>query len=130
KYFEDKNILSSVMTSMFLSASTRSGGITTVAVEQLTETTQLIMSVLMFIGASPSSAGGGIRTTTFAILILFLISFSRGRQHINIFQRRIAKKDIERAFAVFTLAVALVFAGILIVLISVGHQFMLTLIIF
>lgn len=130
KYFEGKNILSSVMTSMFLSASTRSGGITTVAVGQLTETTQLIMSVLMFIGASPSSAGGGIRTTTFAILILFLISFSRGRQHINVFQRRIAKKDIERAFAVFILAVGLVFTGVLTVLIADGHQFTLTQIIF
>lgn len=130
KYFEGKNILSSVMTSMFLSASTRSGGITTVAVNQLTETTQLVMSVLMFIGASPSSAGGGIRTTTFAILILFLISFSKGRQHINVFHRRIAKKDIERAFAVFILAVGLVFTGVLTVLIADGHQFTLTQIIF
>ena len=84
----------------------------------------------MFIGASPSSAGGGIRTTTFAILILFLIAFSRGRQHINIFQRRLARKDIERAFAVFTLAVGLVFSGVLIVLIADGHQFTLTQIIF
>ena len=84
----------------------------------------------MFIGASPSNAGGGIRTTTFAILILFLISFSRGRQHINVFQRRIAKKDIERAFAVFILAVGLVFMGILTVLIADGHQFTLTQIIF
>ena len=130
KYFEGKNIFSSVMTSMFLSASTRSGGITTVAVEQLTETTQLIMSMLMFIGASPSSAGGGIRTTTFAILILFLISFSRGHQHISVFHRRIAKKDIERALAVFILATGLVFTGILTVLIADGHQFTLTQIIF
>lgn len=130
RYFADKNIFSSLLSSLFLSTSTRSGGITTVAVDQLSEATQLIMSVLMFIGASPSSAGGGIRTTTFAILILFLIAFSRGRQHINIFQRRLAKKDIERAFAVFTLAVGLVFSGVLIVLIADGHQFTLTQIIF
>lgn len=130
KYFADKSIHDSLMTSLFLSTTTRSGGITTVPISQLDEATQLIMSVLMFIGASPSSAGGGIRTTTFAILILFLISFSRGRQHINIFHRRIAKKDIERAFVVFVLAISLVFLGIISVLVVDGHQFTLTQIIF
>lgn len=130
KYFADKNILSSMMTSLFMSTSMRSGGITTVAIEQLSEATHLVMSVLMFIGASPSSAGGGIRTTTFAILILFLISFSKGRQNINVFKRRIAKKDIERAFAVFILAVGLIIMGVLTVLIADGHQFTLTQIIF
>ena len=42
----------------------------------LSDPTNIIMGILMFIGSSPSSVGGGIRTTTFAILILFLINFS------------------------------------------------------
>lgn len=130
KYFADKNLGESLMTSLFLSTTTRSGGVTTVPIDQLNEATQLMMSVLMFIGASPSSAGGGIRTTTFAILVLFLISFIRGHQHINIFHRRLAKKDIERAFAVFVLAVGLVFGGIMTLLVVDGHQFTLTQIIF
>ena len=89
--------------------------------DRLSEATQLIMSVLMFIGASPSSAAG-IRTTTFAILILFLIAF-REDASILISFKATCQKDIERAFAVFTLAVGLVFSGVLIVLIADGHQF-------
>ena len=111
-YFKEYGITGAMMNSMFLSVTSRSGGLTTVPIEQLSEATQMFMSALMFIGASPSSAGGGIRTTTFAILLLFLISFSRGHSKIHAFKRNIARADIERAFAVISLAVFLVFAGV------------------
>ena len=58
----------------------------------------------MFIGASPSSVGGGIRTTTFAIAVLFLINFSRGKTNIQIFNREIHLTDIFRSYAVIILA--------------------------
>lgn len=112
EYFRE-SIWHGLMNAMFLSVTTRSGGLTTVAVDTLNESTQLIMSALMFIGASPSSAGGGIRTTTFAILILFLIAFSRGRESIHIFNRQLVTEDINKAFAVISLAVILVFSGII-----------------
>lgn len=111
-YFREYGVTGAMMNSMFLSVTSRSGGLTTVPIDQLGEATQMFMSALMFIGASPSSAGGGIRTTTFAILLLFLISFSRGHREIHIFKRNIATQDIERAFAVISLAVFLVFAGV------------------
>ncbi len=111
-YFKEYGITGAVMNSMFLSVTSRSGGLTTVPIDMLNESTQMLMSALMFIGASPSSAGGGIRTTTFAILLLFLISFSRGHSEIHVFKRNIARVDIERAFAVISLAVFLVFSGV------------------
>ncbi|WP_462420154.1 TrkH family potassium uptake protein [Salinicoccus sp. Marseille-QA3877] len=111
-YFKAYGFTGAVMNSMFLSVTSRSGGLTTVPIDQLSEATQMFMSALMFIGASPSSAGGGIRTTTFAILLLFLISFSRGHSEIHVFKRNIAREDIERAFAVISLAVFLVFSGV------------------
>lgn len=111
-YFKEYGFTGAMMNSMFLSVTSRSGGLTTVAIDQLSEATQMFMSALMFIGASPSSAGGGIRTTTFAILLLFLISFSRGHSKIHAFKRNIARQDIERAFAVISLAVFLVFSGV------------------
>src|SRR5690625_214380 len=111
-YFEEYGVIGTLFNSMFLSVTSRSGGLTTVPIDMLDESTQLFMSALMFIGASPSSAGGGIRTTTFAILLLFLIAFSRGRAHIHAFNRNIARADIDRAFAVISLAVFLVFAGV------------------
>jgi len=95
-------------TAFFHSVSTRSAGLTTFDVTLFNEGTNLFMSALMFIGASPSSVGGGIRTTTFAIAILFLINFSRGKDNIQIFNREIQLVDVFRAFAVIILALTMV----------------------
>lgn len=111
-YFKHDSWFKTLSNSFFASATSRSGGLTTVDPAQFADGTQVVMSGLMFIGASPSSAGGGIRTTTFALLILFLLAFSRGRDRVNVFNREIAREDLNRAFAVISLAVLLVFAGI------------------
>ena len=57
----------------------------------LSDPTNIIMGILMFIGSSPSSVGGGIRTTTFAILILFLINFSNNadKTSIKVYNREV-----------------------------------------
>ncbi len=101
---------------MFQSATTRSAGLTTIDLTQLTDATQFFMSGLMFIGSSPSSVGGGIRTTTFAILILFLINYSNGRNSIKVFNKEIDPIDINRAFAVMVLATLICFNGLLLIL--------------
>lgn len=101
---------------MFQSASTRSAGLTTIDLTQLTDATQFFMSGLMFIGSSPSSVGGGIRTTTFAILILFLINYSNGRNSIKVFNKEIDPIDINRSFAVMVLATLICFIGLLLIL--------------
>lgn len=101
---------------MFQSASTRSAGLTTIDLTQLTDATQFFMSGLMFIGSSPSSVGGGIRTTTFAILILFLINYSNGRNFIKVFNKEIDPIDINRSFAVMVLATLICFIGLLLIL--------------
>lgn len=72
----------------------------------------------MFIGASPSSVGGGIRTTTFAIAILFLINFARGKEEIQIFNREIHIVDVYRSYVVIILAVAMVLVATMILLIT------------
>ena len=97
-----------IFTAFFHSVSTRSAGLTTIDVTHFHEGTDFLLSILMFIGASPSSVGGGIRTTTFAIAVLFLINFSRGKDNIQIFNREIHLIDIFRAFAVIILAFAMV----------------------
>lgn len=114
--------------SVFQSASTRSAGLATLDVVNLTEPTLLVMGGLMFIGASPSSVGGGIRTTTFAVIILFIYHFSKGRHSIKVFGREIYKEDIFKAFTVLFLAVTLCFIAI--VVLSITEGFTLTEIIF
>src|SRR5699024_6885121 len=130
KLFKNEGLLYSLTTSMFMSTTTRSGGITVVYVDQLQEATHLIMSMLMFIGAAPSSAGGGIRTRTFAMLIFFMITFVSSLADIIFFIKRFSKLDIESVFAVFVLAMGLVFFGMVSILVIDGDKFTVTQIIF
>lgn len=107
----------SLFYSLFQSATTRSAGLQTIDVSKFSDPTNIIMGLLMFIGSSPSSVGGGIRTTTFAIIILFLINFSNDadRTSIKVFNREIHIMDIQRTFAVFTMASILTFISIIII---------------
>lgn len=107
-----------MFTAMFHSVSARSAGFTTMDLTMFNEATDIFLSFLMFVGSSPSSVGGGIRTTTFAIAILFLINFANGRKEIQIFGREISMDDIFRSFAVIILAFFMVMTASMILLIT------------
>lgn len=107
-----------IFTSLFHSVSARSAGLTTYDITKFSDATDIFISSLMFIGASPSSVGGGIRTTTFAIAILFLINFARGNNVINIFRREVKLVDVYRSYAVILLAAMMVMTALLILLVT------------
>lgn len=109
EYFKGKNWHESLFYAFFQSTSTRNGGLATMDVSEFSVSTLLVMCVLMFIGASPSSVGGGIRTTTFAINLLLLYTFARGYKNIKIFNREIHEEDIKKSVVVTLLAVLLCF---------------------
>lgn len=110
--FSGKSWHESLFSALFQSTSMRSAGLLTLDVNQLSVSTILFMSILMFIGASPSSVGGGIRTTTFALNLLFLFHYARGRSAIKIFQREIHPQDVQKSLAVLMLAVILTVTSI------------------
>lgn len=110
-----------LFTAMFHSVSARSGGLTTVDISMFNDATNLFISFLMFIGSSPSSVGGGIRTTTFAIAILFLINYANGRQEIQVFGREIYLSDVFKSFAVIILAFFMVLVATMILLVTEPH---------
>lgn len=110
-----------LFSAMYHSISARSAGLTTYDVRTFSEATDIFISFLMFIGASPSSVGGGIRTTTFAIAILFLISYANGRNEIQVFGREIHIIDVFRSFAVIFLALFMVLIAAMILLITEPH---------
>ncbi|HWK22442.1 MAG TPA: TrkH family potassium uptake protein [Ureibacillus sp.] len=107
-----------LFTAMFHSISARSGGLTTFDVTLFSEATDIFLSFLMFIGASPSSVGGGIRTTTFALAILFLYNFANGRTEIQLYGREIYLMDIFRSYVVIILAFFMVMIATMILLIT------------
>lgn len=88
-FFMNKPWHESLFYSLFNSTTTKSAGLATMDINDFTPSNQLFMSILMVIGGSPSSASGGIRTTTFAIIILAIIFYSQGKSTIKIFKREL-----------------------------------------
>lgn len=117
--FQNMSWHKSLFYALFQSATTRSAGLQTLDVSGFGEGTNIVMGILMFIGSSPSSVGGGIRTTTFAILILFLLNFSNQPEKTSIkaFNREIHITDVQRSFAVFIMASILTFASMIFILV-------------
>lgn len=86
-----------VMATLFQAITPRSGGVTTIDVSLLRESTLFLMILLMFIGAAPGSTGGGIKITTFAILATAVYARLRGKEEVVMFRHRIAKDNVYRA---------------------------------
>lgn len=122
-YFADKTGVEGLFYALFQSITTRSAGLTTMDINLLSETNHLFMSALMFIGASPSSAGGGIRTTTFALVVIFIITYARGGKSIKLFNREIYEEDLLKAVTVTMMAIILVFTSLLLITYIEPHSF-------
>ncbi|WP_141431386.1 TrkH family potassium uptake protein [Bacillus sp. 03113] len=112
----------SLFYSLFQSAATRNGGLTTMNISELNPSTLLVMSALMFIGASPSSVGGGIRTTTFALNLLFLYHFAKGNRSIKIFQKELHEEDLIKSLVVTMMALLLCFISVVLLSITEDHS--------
>ncbi|HFM5580003.1 TPA: TrkH family potassium uptake protein [Enterococcus faecium] len=107
--FQDSNMSVKWINSMFYSITTRNAGLQIHDLGDFQITTLIIFSLLMFIGCSPSSVGGGIRTTTVAIIGLYLYSFLKSEDNINIFGRRIDQNDVRKSVVVFMLSLGMCF---------------------
>lgn len=97
----------------FTSISCRTAGFNTFDLAQAEQITQFTMIILMFIGASPLSTGGGIKSTTFFVILMSMWSVFRGKKELVVFGRRITREIRDRAFAIFTMGtIWVVVAGI------------------
>jgi len=94
-----------VLISVFQSVTARSGGYSTVNFAFLGAPLLFTMILLMFIGASPGSCGGGIKTTTAAIIVLLGINRFLGRKKTQVFNRTIPEETVSRAVRIFVLSV-------------------------
>lgn len=94
--------------SLFQSVTPRTAGANTLDIAGLRQASQFFMIILMFIGASPGSTGGGIKTTTFTIMIGAVIAMLRGRDDIVLFRYRMAQERVLKALSITLLALLLV----------------------
>jgi trk system potassium uptake protein len=103
--------------SFFGSVTPRTAGFNTVDISKLTQGTVLVYLLLMWIGAAPSSTGGGIKVTTFVMAISNVVALARGKDRVELFKREISQSSSLRAFAIIFLS--LMILGISIFLVSV-----------
>ncbi len=97
---KDLSIPEKVMASAFQSVTTRTAGFASVSQSGLTESSRLLGCILMFIGGSPAGTAGGIKTTTFAMLILTIISVLRGHKDTECFGRRVDMESVRSALTI------------------------------
>jgi trk system potassium uptake protein TrkH len=95
-----------IVTSFFGAVTPRTAGFNSVDISALEFGTIMIIILLMWIGASPGSTGGGIKTTTFAIGTLNYLSLAHGKDRIEVFKREISQISVRRAFAAISLSLA------------------------
>lgn len=113
-----------ILASFFQSVSLRSAGINTLDIAGLREGTQFFMVILMFIGAAPGSTGGGIKITTFAILVGAGIAMIRGKEDVVMFRHRLPKESILRATTIAMMGVFVVIAVTMILSTTQDHHFL------
>lgn len=94
-----------VLISYFQAVTPRTAGFNTIDLGNLRTVSFMFMIVLMFIGASPASTGGGVKTTTFALCILAIRNLLHGNPELVIFDRRVEDTYVHRAFSILGLAV-------------------------
>ena len=108
----------------FQSVATRTAGFSTIAISSLKPATLFVLILLMFIGASPGSTGGGVKTTTFAAVFLMVVAVIRGRDDANVFGRRIPRELVMRSMSIVAVSLALVIGVTMALSLLEDHAFL------
>ena len=97
-----------ILNSLFSSITPRTAGFNSISTADMTMGGKLITIILMFIGGSPGSTAGGLKTATFGVLVLTVVSVLRGRSDTEAFGRRFSKETVYKAFTLFAIGMAIV----------------------
>ena len=97
-----------MLSSLFASITPRTAGFNSISTSDMTLAGRSLTILLMFVGASPGSTGGGIKTSTAGILLMTVICVIRGREDTEIFKKRINKDLVYKAFTIVTLSLGIV----------------------
>lgn len=112
------NIFQKLMAGFFQSVSTRTAGFLTFSQAEMRGSTSMICLMLMFIGGSSIGTAGGIKTTTFVLLILSTMATVKGREHVVVFGRTIPRKTVQKALAVTSVSFLVLCIAIIIMSIA------------
>ena len=107
----DCTFLQKAELSLFQSVTTRTAGFATLPQENLTNASSVVCLLLMFIGGSPVGTAGGIKTVTFAVIIVSAFATIRNKEDTELFTRRITRKSVSKALAVTCMSFIIMFVS-------------------
>lgn len=104
-----------ILASLFMSVTPRTAGFNTVDMTSLTVSSTTLTLVYMFIGGSPGSTAGGVKTTTFAVLVIAAIATSRRQEETHAFKRKFEGEAIYQASAIIMLHMTAILLSVLVI---------------
>ena len=114
--YQNKSFWDMLQVSFFQSVTSRTAGFNTINIATMSTASLFLIIILMFIGASPGSTGGGIKTTTFGALMASLWAIARGKRDVQLFRRRIPNELLLRAYTIALIYFGLVASSTLLML--------------
>lgn len=121
------NLINKLWASYFQAVTTRTAGFNTIDIGSMETASILWMLLLMFVGAGSTSTGGGIKLTTFVIIILAVNTFIKSKNEIVIFRRSIHQNYVIKALAISTISILFIFGSLSILTITEKEEFLLLL---
>ena len=118
KTLENQSGFGTLVTTLFSSMTTRNAGFSTVDISTLSLPVLVFFLFLMFVGASSGSSGGGIRVSTFAIMVSSVVSTIKGKPHVELFKRTIDNELVLKAYSIFVFFVVGNLIGIFALLVT------------
>ena len=105
------SLFDKIQVSVFQSVTTRTAGFATVPQQNLTNASSVLCLLLMFIGGSPVGTAGGIKTVTFAVLVVSALATIQNKEEVSLFHRNISRQTVNKAIAVTTMSFAILFVS-------------------
>lgn len=102
------SFLDKMINAIFQSTTLRTAGFSTFDQAKMTDSAKLIDVLFMFIGASPASTGGGVKTTTVSVLLLLILSVVRGRDTVSIYGKQLPTNTVKRALAIVVISISMI----------------------
>ena len=105
------SLVDKIQVSFFQSVTTRTAGFATIPQQDLTNASSILCLLLMFIGGAPVGTAGGIKTVTFAVLVVSALATIQNKQEVSLFNRNISKQTVNKAVAVTMMSFAIMFTS-------------------
>lgn len=122
--FADMNFFERLLSSAFAAVTPRTAGFNTVDIASMSAAGKLITIILMFIGGSPGSTAGGVKTTSFAAIFFFIFSYIKRQKSCHVYKRGLENDLIKKASTVFFINLSLAITALLVILLHQDFSFL------